>query len=79
MKTTTQCLLEEHALSFRRPVHWKISTGPPDRQFNAADQANHRVCRRGRPVAGGKSTDSAIDIKDGRHRRSRTDRARWAG
>jgi antibiotic biosynthesis monooxygenase (ABM) superfamily enzyme len=40
MKTTTQRLLEEHALSFRRPVHWNISTGPPDRQFNAADRAN---------------------------------------
>jgi antibiotic biosynthesis monooxygenase (ABM) superfamily enzyme len=40
MKTTTQRLSEEHALSFRRPVHWNISTGPPDRQFNAADQAN---------------------------------------
>jgi antibiotic biosynthesis monooxygenase (ABM) superfamily enzyme len=40
MKTTTQRLLEGHALSFRRPVHWKISTGPPDRQFNAADQVN---------------------------------------
>jgi antibiotic biosynthesis monooxygenase (ABM) superfamily enzyme len=40
MKTTTQCLLGEHVLSFRRPVHWNTSTGPPDRQFNAAHQAN---------------------------------------
>jgi hypothetical protein len=40
MKTTTQCLLEEHALSFPRPVHWNIPTGPPDRRFNAADQSN---------------------------------------
>ncbi len=37
MKTRTQRLLEEHARSFRRPVH-----GLVDRKFNAADQM-HRT------------------------------------
>jgi hypothetical protein len=35
MKTTTQRLLEEHARSFRRPIH-----GPPDCEFNVFDQVN---------------------------------------
>jgi hypothetical protein len=29
MKTTAESLLHDHALSFRRPVCWTISTGPP--------------------------------------------------
>jgi antibiotic biosynthesis monooxygenase (ABM) superfamily enzyme len=41
MNTTTQSLdLGGRALWFRRLIHWNISTGPPSRQFNSADQAH---------------------------------------